>query len=167
MINAFHSTLEEIEVSDLVLLIVDVSDEFEFFCKKINTSFNELIDIGVESPILIILNKIDLISNNDLKFKISYLKKFSLTKDRNIIPISAKNKININKLLSEIYTSLPNIIKFNIKLKNNKKSQSLINWIYSKAYVSKISYDNNINLTIECNELIKDLILSRIKNFND
>jgi len=162
MINAFHSTLEEIEVADIVLLIVDVSDNFEIFNKKLKISCKELIEIGVKSSILIILNKIDLISTEDLKEKINYLKKLELSKDRKIIPISVKNKENITKLFDEIYSSLPNIVKFNISLPNNKKTQSLINWIYGKAYVSEISYDNNIVLTIECNEIIRDIIISKI-----
>ena len=34
LINAFHSTLEEIELADLVLLIVDASDNLEIFYNK-------------------------------------------------------------------------------------------------------------------------------------
>ena len=162
MINAFHSTLEEIEVADVVLLIVDASDAFEIFYKKFNASYNELIEIGVESSILIILNKIDLISEKNLKDKINYLNNNTIFKQRKIIPISVKNKINIKILLDEVYSSLPNIVKFNIKLPNNKKTQSLINWIYNRAYVSEISYDNTIIITIECNETIRDLIFSKI-----
>lgn len=162
MINAFHSTLEEIEVADVVLLIVDASDDFEIFYKKLNVSYNELITIGVESSILIILNKIDLISDKNLEYKINYLNNNSIFKQRKIIPISVKNKINIKILLDEIYSSLPNIVKFNIKLPNNKKTQSLINWIYNRAYVSEISYGNTIIITIECNVTIRDLIFSKI-----
>ena len=162
MINAFHSTLEEIEVADVVLLIVDASDDFEIFYKKFNASYNELIEIGVESSILIILNKIDLISEKNLKDKINYLNNNTIFKQRKIIPISVKNKINIKILLDEVYSSLPNIVKFNIKLPNNKKTQSLINWIYNRAYVSEISYGNTIIITIECNVTIRDLIFSKI-----
>ena len=56
------------------------------------------------------------------------------------------------------------MIKFNIELPNNEVTQSLINWIYRRAYISKISYGNKISINIECNELIRDLIISKIKN---
>ena len=79
------------------------------------------------------------------------MKNNELSKDRKIIPISVNKKINITKLLNGIYCSLPNIVKFNIKLANNKKTQTLINWIYDKAYVSEISYGDDININIECN----------------
>ncbi len=167
MINAFHSTLEEIEVSDIVLLVVDVSDDFEIFKKKLKTSYNELIEIGVKSSILIILNKIDLISSKNLKNKIDFLNNNELSKDRKIIPISVNKKINITKLLDGIYSSLPNIVKFNIKLANNKKTQTLINWIYDKANVFEISYGDDININIECNELIRDIIFSKLKKMDN
>jgi GTP-binding protein HflX len=164
MINAFHSTLEEIEVSDIVLLVVDASDNIENFNRKLITSYNELINIGVKSPILIILNKIDLISKRNLNEKINFINDNNLIKINRIIPISIKNKINISKLIAEINNFLPNRVKFKVTIPNNKKSQSFINWIYEKAFVNEIRYDTNIHLNIECNEFIKQIILSRLKN---
>ncbi len=165
MINAFHSTLEEIELADIVLLVVDASDDFDIFYKKLISSFNELIEIGVESPILIVLNKIDLISKENLDYKINYLKNIEISKDKKVIPISVKDKKNMKKLLDEIYNTLPNIIKFRIKLPNNEKIQPLINWIYSRAYVSEISYGNDIFLNVECNEIIRDVIISKLNSY--
>jgi GTP-binding protein HflX len=165
MINAFHSTLEEIEVADLVLLVVDSSDSFEIFKRKFYSSFNELMEIGVESSILIILNKIDLISKANLMRKIDYLTSLEYSLNKNVIPISVKFGLNIKELLNNIYKSLPNIVKFKIKLISNVKTQSLINWIYNRAYVSDISYINNyVHIKIECNEVIKNIILSKCKN---
>jgi GTP-binding protein HflX len=167
MINAFHSTLEEIEVADLVLLVVDVSDHLDVLFNKLNTSYNELIDIGVESSIIIVLNKIDLISNKNLKNIITYLKKLEITQGREIIPISAKGKKNVEKLLESIYYNLPNIVKFRLKLISNEKTQSLINWIYNRSFVSKVDYiDNDVFLTIECNEIMKDIIIYKCTDFN-
>jgi GTP-binding protein HflX len=165
MINAFHSTLEEIEVADIVILIIDASDNLINFKRKLFSSYNELLDIGVKSPILIVLNKIDLISNKNLNEKISYLNNIDFIRERKIIPISVRNKINISKLIKEINGSLPNKVKIDIKLINNNKTQSLINWIYDKAYVHDIRYDNYIHLNIECNEYIKELIFSKLKNY--
>jgi len=165
MINAFHSTLEEIEVADIVLLVVDASDDFEIFLKEFNSSYNELIEIGVESSIIILLNKIELISKKNLDDKINYLKNNEISRDRKIISISVKNKFNITKLLDEISISLPNIVKFKIKIPNSEKTQSLVNWIYCRSYVSKITYGNKISLNIECNEIIRDQIISKIKNY--
>ena len=165
IIDAFHSTLEEIKVADVVLLIVDVSEEKEFIRKKLEVSLDELVDIGVVSPIIITLNKTDLIDEQDLKEKIKYLQKKGLIKNRKIAFISAKNQINIDLLLDFIYESLPQLVRFMIKLPINSQTQSLISWIYDKAHVLDISYNDHISVSIESNIDLHDKIVSKCNDF--
>jgi GTP-binding protein HflX len=70
IIDAFHSTLEEIELADVVVLVVDGSEAKEIVEKKLRVSLNELRNIGVGAPIIIALNKRDnpnIVSINDFK----------------------------------------------------------------------------------------------------
>ncbi|WP_041446543.1 GTPase HflX [Pseudothermotoga thermarum] len=61
IIEAFKSTLEEILYSDLLALVVDVSEEN--FAEKMKTSIMVLKELSAESiPRLIVFNKIDLVS---------------------------------------------------------------------------------------------------------
>jgi GTP-binding protein HflX len=166
IIDAFHSTLEEIEVADVVLLVVDFSEEKEVIANKLKISLDELVEIGVTSPIIITLNKTDLISEEDLKEKIDYLQKQGLIKNRSIAFISAKNRKNIDLLLDFVYESLPQLVRFMIKLPVNKDIQSFISWIYEKAHVLDISYDDYATLSIECNTNLRDKIISKCKDFN-
>ena len=166
IIDAFHSTLEEIEVADVVLLVVDTNEKKEDFEKKLKTSLDELTEIGVNSPIVIVLNKIDLISKEELNAKIEYLKELRLTHYRKIVPISVKNKENTDVLLDVIHSSLPRLVKITIKLPINEKTQSFISWIYEKAHVSEISYKEYITLSIKCNTKIKSMIVSKCEEFN-
>ena len=53
MIEAFHSTLEEIRDADVVILVVDGSDLLTNFEQKFTTSLDELNELGVINPILI------------------------------------------------------------------------------------------------------------------
>ena len=163
IIDAFHSTLEEIKVADIVLLIVDASEEKEVIFNKLKVSLDELVEIGVNSPIIITMNKIDLISENDLKFRVDYLKEIGLIKDKKIVFVSAKNQKNIDKLMDLIYESLPQLIKFKIKLPINKETQSFLSWIYEKAKVTEVLYDEYMTITIECNNILHDKIISKCK----
>ncbi|MEM4706251.1 MAG: GTPase HflX, partial [Candidatus Methanomethylicaceae archaeon] len=64
LIDAFYSTLEEITIADLVLLILDSSDSKSDFLRKLDTSISILNSIGVfNGSILPILNKIDIANN--------------------------------------------------------------------------------------------------------
>jgi GTP-binding protein HflX len=164
IIDAFHSTLEEIEVADVVLLIADVSEDKEIVEKKLKVSLDELAGIGVTSPIVVVLNKIDLLSEDELEIRINYLKKSGLTKNREVIYVSAKNRKNMGMLLGIIHDLLPNLAKIKIRLPANEKTQSFVSWIYEKAHISDISYDDYITICVECNAMLKDKIISKCKD---
>ncbi len=164
IIDAFHSTLEEIELADVVVLIIDVSEEKEIIADKLKVSLKELIEIGVTSSIIITLNKKDLISNQDLNERLNYIINLGLTENKKIITISAKNQNNIEKLLELIYESLPQIVRFKIELPLNQEIQSFISWIYEKTHVLEISYDRYVIIHIESSLGLKEKILSRCKD---
>jgi len=166
IIDAFHSTLEEIEMADIVLLVVDISEDEVIVEKKLEVSLNELVEIGVISPIIIVFNKVDLLSKDEIKTKIEFLDKKGLLKDKKIVAISVENNININVLMEFIYNSLPKISQIKIRLPLNENTQSFVSWIYEKAHVLDVSYDENVTLYIECNIEIKEKILAKCKNLN-
>jgi GTP-binding protein HflX len=166
IIDAFHSTLEEIEVADVVLLVVDVSEEKEVIANKLKISLDELVELGVTSPIIITLNKTDLISEQGLKVRIEYIQKQGLTKNRKIASISVKSQEDIHILLDLIYESLPQLVRFKIKLPVDQDIQSFISWIYEKAHVLDISYEDYVTISIECNTSLRDKIVAKCQDFN-
>jgi GTP-binding protein HflX len=166
IIDAFHSTLEEIEVADVVLLVVDVNEEPEVVGKKLQVSLDELVEIGVASPVIIVLNKIDMLDKDELDRRINYLQELGLTKDKKVVSISVKNRSSIDLLLDTIYESLPHLVRIDIRLPVNEKTQSFISWIYDKARVSDISYDEFVSLSVDCNVEIRDKIVSRCRELD-
>ena len=166
IIDAFHSTLEEIEVADVVLLVVDVSEKKETVGKKLKISLDELVEIGVTSPIVIVLNKTDLLSEEELDTRIEYLQKPGLTNDKKMISVSIKNRENVDALLEIIYESLPHVARVRIRLPVNEKTQSFVSWIYEKAHVSDISYDDYVTISVECNPGIKNKIVSKCQDLH-
>jgi GTP-binding protein HflX len=66
LVEAFHSTLEEILYSDLLLLVVDISDPV--YKDKIRASYSVLEEIGAhEKPIILVFNKIDVLPGDKLE----------------------------------------------------------------------------------------------------
>ena len=165
IIDAFHSTLEEIEVADVILLIVDSSEKITEIESKLQVSLKELNELNVTSPVILVLNKIDMLDDSQINDRLELIKHLELAQIKAIVPISLKTNQNIDKLIGIIYESLPNIVRFKIKLPINKSSQALVSWIYEKANVTSIYYDSHINLSIECNISIKNQILSKCKHF--
>jgi len=160
IIDAFHSTLEEIEVADVVLLVVDGSEDNQLAKKKLNVSLDELIELGVNSQIIIVLNKIDLLTEDEINKRIGFLQKEGKVKSKTIVPVSIKFKKNIPMLLDTIYDSLPHVETIKIRLSASKETQAFISWLYEKTNVSSINYNDQVTVTVECNALLKDKIVS-------
>ena len=56
VVDAFHATLEEIEMADIVLLVIDGSEEIDDIRRKVEVSLSELHDLKVTAPIIILFN---------------------------------------------------------------------------------------------------------------
>jgi len=166
IIDAFHSTLEEIKVADIILLIVDISEEKETIEYKLKTSLDELAEIGTTSPIIIVCNKTDLLNEKQISERIAYIQKKGLIENKKTVTISTKNQENINELLTTVYDILPQLTRIQIKLPINEETQSLISWIYEKASVKDISYTDLVTLSVECNPEIKNKIISKCQSLD-
>jgi GTP-binding protein HflX len=160
IIDAFHSTLEEIELADVVVLVVDGSEIKEVVEKKLRVSINELRNIGVGAPIIITLNKIDLIDTATLKTLQEYLEDTGIIEDHIIIVLSVKEQKNIEELLKTIYDSLPHMVKITFQLNLEEHSQRFISQLYEKTKVLHITYGPVITVEVECNEKIKEKLIA-------
>ena len=97
LMKSFRSTLEEAMYSDLLLIVVDISDNK--IDNKINTVFSTLEEIKAKDrPYILVFNKIDLVSDE----KIQRLQ----SKYFDAVFICAKNGFNIEALFDKINDEL-------------------------------------------------------------
>jgi GTP-binding protein HflX len=130
LIASFKSTLEEVRKADLLLLVVDMSNQN--FENHINSVKNVLKEIEVlQKPIILVFNKIDKIDRKVLqKVKI---------KQRDAIFISALNKIGLEELYSKIKKVLDkNLLKINVKIPYSESK--LISFIHNNCEVKTTKY---------------------------
>jgi GTP-binding protein HflX len=160
IIDAFHSTLEEIELADVIVLVVDSSETKEIVEKKLKVSLDELRNIGVAAPIIITLNKIDLITSELLEELKEHLQQNGITTDHRTVTISVKNIKNIDILLQTIYEQLPHTVKLTFRLPLGNASQTFVSQLYEKTQVLHITYGENIIIDVECNEKIKEKLIA-------
>jgi len=101
LINAFLSTLEELQFSDLLLLIIDISEPiFETILEKIRTTFTIMAQIEVmELPRVLVLNKIDELSEEFLQKRVKKIRE--IYPEIPNVSISALDKTGFDKI-SEI-----------------------------------------------------------------
>ncbi|PIX31593.1 GTPase HflX [Candidatus Bathyarchaeota archaeon CG_4_8_14_3_um_filter_42_8] len=164
LIEAFHSTLEETIYSDLILLVVDVSEPMDIIEKKLAVCLETIERIGASGiPIITALNKIDLLPEIEIQQKFENLKE----KAPNPMPVSALYRTNLDLLKQETLKMLKNYIRasFNIPLTN--ETMSFISWLFKRADVQTIKYaDNSVYLVFEAIPWFAEKVKSRVEEFN-
>ena len=164
LIEAFHSTLEETIYSDLILLVVDVSEPMDVIEKKLAVCLETIERIGASGiPIITALNKIDLLPEIEIQQKFENLKE----KAPNPMPVSALYRTNLDLLKQETLKMLKNYIRasFNIPLTN--ETMSFISWLFKRADVQTIKYaDNSVYLVFEAIPWFAEKVKSRVEEFN-
>lgn len=181
IIDAFHSTLEEIFLSDLVLLIVDINEPLAEINRKLKTSFNILLPDIDPSDIIIFLNKIDKILDENYNinyYNIDELKKEIQIKEildkikfeyevKDIILISANNekyKDNIINLISAIFRYPKHL---SIILPNTSNAQAFISWLHNNTEILSIKYEDKIKIDLNCKEKDEEYILKTSQKLNE
>jgi len=96
MIDAFKSTLEELIHTDIIIVVVDISDSLFDLKKKFASCMRTLSELGVEmDKIIFALNKSDLLTIDKIEEKIEIL---NLREYKKRIIVSAKTGNNISEL---------------------------------------------------------------------
>jgi GTP-binding protein HflX len=99
MIESFKSTLEELTYSDLVLLMVDASEERESMAIKLRSCRETLDQLGVDpAKVVVILNKIDRLEGASLR----HLEEDDLFAGLSVMKISSTRGDGIRQLKNRI-----------------------------------------------------------------
>jgi len=164
LIEAFHSTLEETIYADLILLMVDVSEPLNIVEKKLSVCIETLERIGASGvPIITVLNKIDLLSEEEINKKIEALKEKALT----LIPISALCKINLETLKQKMLEAFRNYVQASFTIPLSSETMSFLSWVFKNANVQTIKYgENSAEVVFESSPTVAEKIKSRVERFN-
>ena len=97
MANTVENTLKEV---DAILFVVDVTEKFGAGERFIIDHLK-----ATKRPVILIINKIDRVKNEDiLPIIANYAAQYDFA---GVVPVSAKNKLNLDHILSEVQKYLP------------------------------------------------------------
>lgn len=151
LIDAFKSTLEEVKYADIILHVIDATNESSYIQKY--TTESVLKDIGVEDKKMItVYNKIDKL---DLDF---YPKNHD-----DLVYISAKKGINMDKLMNMIQDALmKDTFKVNLLLPFERGD--LFSTIKDKYVIDNFEYtEYGIDLIVSLDEIDYNIYKEYIK----
>jgi GTP-binding protein HflX len=164
LIEAFYSTLEETIYSDLILLVVDISEPVEIVKKKLAVCLETIERIGASDvPIITALNKIDLQSETETFQKLEYMKKEAL----NPVCISALYETNVDLLKQEIMKVLKNYVRASLTIPLKSETMSFISWLFKTADVQTLKYaDNSAYIVFEAIPWFAEKIKKRVEEYD-
>jgi GTP-binding protein HflX len=141
LIEAFHSTLEETIFSDLILLVVDLSEPIEEIERKLTVCLDTIHTIGsTGAPIITALNKIDLLKDdNELQQKVASLKGLA----PNPVPVSALEGTNLQFLKEEVMSNLKQYVQASFSIPFKSEFRPFITWLFSHADVQSLKYETD------------------------
>ncbi|MEF8830284.1 MAG: GTPase HflX [Halobacteriales archaeon] len=135
LVESFKSTLDSVYRADLVLLVVDVSDPVEEIREKLVTVHDTLYERN-EAPILTVLNKVDLVSDDELADKRRALA--ALAPDP--VAVSGTEGTNVDELLARVDEELPERRRERLVLPMTEETMSVVSWIHDNAHVEDVDY---------------------------
>ncbi|URZ07181.1 GTPase HflX [Clostridium felsineum] len=134
LVEAFKSTLEEVVYSDLLVHVVDAASDT--FMEQIEAVNGVLKELGASDKTqILVLNKIDKLSEEKLKLIKERIK------EEDIIEISAKNKVNLDLLMSKMVERIPSTTR-EVEYLIPYADQKIVSYIHEKAIVKKEDFEN-------------------------
>ncbi|MFA9424645.1 GTPase HflX [Natronorubrum sp. A-ect3] len=157
LVESFKSTLDSVYRADLVLLVVDVSEDVDEIHEKLVTCHDTLYERN-EAPIVTVLNKIDKIDDEDLEEKRAALSALA----PNPVMVSAKSGTNIDVLLERIDAELPEWQEERLLLPMTDETMSVVSWIHDNANVDDVTYgDEDVIVEFEARPAVISQARSR------
>ena len=144
LVESFRSTLSEVYRADLVLLVVDASDPVEEIREKLVTCHDTLYERN-EAPIVTVLNKADLVDDDELVKKREALSALA----EEPVVVSAKTGTNVDGLRARIDAELPAWRRERLVVPMTDETMSLVSWIHDHAHVESVDYADDVTIEFE------------------
>ncbi|MFQ5998901.1 MAG: GTPase, partial [Candidatus Bathyarchaeia archaeon] len=159
LVEAFRSTLQETINADLILLVVDCSEDTDSVTRKLDCCRRTLREIGVvNKPMITVLNKLDLTSEETVKKLQTHLEDTAL----NPVAISALHGTNMSSLRETIAGELRNFVRASFELPLEPSTMSLISKIRSQSTVLNERFqEKTVHLRVQS----VDYLMEKIRNW--
>lgn len=147
MIESFRNTIEDIFNADIVLLVLDSSDEMPEVIRKLKTSKGILLPDIDPNNIIIVLNKTDLLPFG-MKERIDVVK--AEFPQSEIVLTSVVKNYGLDVLRAKILEKFIYPVSLNFEAPQSGELQSLLSGLYDICDVTSIEYGPKTKVSIQC-----------------
>jgi len=162
LIQSFRSTLEEVFLSDVILLLLDGSDPADDFRAKLTVALDTLLPKAQFGSIVPTVNKIDLVSEGEMEAKGMIIRESELPND--ISYISVTEGLGLEDFMERLYALFlpPLTLKIDVPMEDGVSSA--LSWLYENFEVEDVVYDELASITLRCREEALKKIEVKVKN---
>jgi GTP-binding protein HflX len=161
LIESFRSTLEEVFLSDIILLLLDGSDPPEDFERRLTVALDTLLPKAQRESIIPVINKIDLISGTEKKIKKGIIERIEL--ESQVVFISVIESDGLETLIERLHGFFLPPLKVRINAPMEDGISSTVSWLHENTEVEEVLYGSAVNITLRCHEASLQKIRERIE----
>jgi GTP-binding protein HflX len=161
LVDAFNSTLEEIYYADLILLVLDVSENLELIKSKLKTSVEILAPKVDKRSMVIVGNKVDLISSGARTTIEQTIK--DVEESCEIMFVSAKNRTGLDSLRERVVRVQGYDHRIEVTLPLTDEAYSLMSGLRSVARIETEVVKNHLRGELWCKPEDVDKITQRLR----
>ncbi|MDD5778935.1 MAG: GTPase HflX [Candidatus Thermoplasmatota archaeon] len=161
MVDAFHSTLEEIDLSDVIVLLVDASDDIEDMQRKALTSLQEVTSMHHTPSIVIGFSKSDLLTPEERASKREKMRR--VIGNRPSLFLSARTGHNIDRLIDMLYAMLPEKIYMEITFPCAMNEESVAAVLRENVELIRMENSEKDKAYVCCSDRMKESIKGRLE----
>jgi GTP-binding protein HflX len=164
MVEAFRSTLEEIYLADLIILVVDVSEPPEAIVEKLVTCHDTMWGEIGQVPVVTALNKCDLVSKEELEER----KEAIVHLAPHPVAISAVTGEGLDELKKIVGKYMPKWGRAEVTLPRTEEGLSMLSWLYDEAIVHHVEYrdDGHVIVDLEARDSVLSRLAKRLEGLN-
>jgi GTP-binding protein HflX len=159
LIESFRSTLEEVFLSDVILLLLDGSDPPQDFSRKLTVALDTLLPKAQQENIVPVINKIDLISDKEREIKEIVVQGADLTNDVSFISVTENEGLKV--FIERLYEFFLPPLTLRIHVPMEDGISSTLSWLYENAEVEEVVYGERVDIKLHCHERVLDKIRER------
>jgi len=150
IIEAFKNTITEIFNADLILLVIDASDEWPEVDRKLSTSEAVLFPEVDMARILLIVNKMDRLGIEERQSLLDKIR--ARWQSPEIFPISALTGGGVPWLEDAIVGRFSHRTGFSIILPQTGGTEEFLTWLRKNASITDLQYANDVRVKGSCDE---------------
>lgn len=151
MVEAFRSTLEEIYLADVIVLVVDASEPEAVVVEKLVACHDTLWEEIGPVPVVTAINKCDLLEAEEIEARMRAIAHLA----PNPVAISARSGQGLEELKGKIAACLPAWASADVELPRTEEGLALLSRLYDEAIVQGVEYTGNaIRIRIEARESV-------------